>query len=292
MTINITHLMDKSTLLINETDSSEGLYEICILDENRITGLLQLMIKRQESVEVKEYDISGLISFTEYSLKHKIDREVVKDLFISIENVKNSMNDFLLSQDGLMLSPEYIFYSLKEKQYRFCYVPGEKLFSKSINSLAEFLISKIDYSDKNVTESIYNFYENVINGRYEINRLIEELSKISSVYNSEGEGNSNANLVEEKFEYKLDSCDDEVSTSDMVLKCVGGFVLIITLVVVGYIFAERYSSMIRNNIRVVSVIAISMSVIVFVFIYLFSQRREKIRRKKRILMMKELVEKE
>lgn len=182
MNISITENMHYRTVCIAR-DIDDGLsddreYEFKMLKENDIPVFLSLTNRMIEGNMLYEYDVSGMISLKRLCEVNLLRIAEIKMLVCTLNKCQKVINDFLLSPEGLILDPEYIFYDKKTKTVRYCFYPLREtdLFS-SYTKLGEFLLSSIDYSDETAVLKAYDIYASILNKDYDFTRFFEAESE-------------------------------------------------------------------------------------------------------------------
>lgn len=130
-------------------------YQLPMIRQNSIFGILHVDGCEVEGTGHYMYDVSGLVSmktlFENTAIKKEDIQNLVQNLLKSIE----SLQQYMLNPDCLILQPEYIF--RKDGSWYFCYVPvNSGSLSKSFHELSEYFVRTLDYED---TEGIFLAYE-------------------------------------------------------------------------------------------------------------------------------------
>ena len=97
-------------------------YQMRMLEENDMGGILCPRGHGEEGISMYEYDISGKISLKSKYKEMKIDMKEMIKFITGLLNVVREIHDHLLDADHLLLDPEYIFW--EDGAYFFCYYPG------------------------------------------------------------------------------------------------------------------------------------------------------------------------
>ena len=79
----------------------------------------------------------------------------------------------------LILEPEYIYLDAERKSVRFCYLPGfHGEIQKQFQSLAEYILPKLDHEDGKAVMLGYNVYRRALEDSFHLEYIKEELYKI------------------------------------------------------------------------------------------------------------------
>ena len=85
-------------------------YQVRMIRENTIKGLIPISGHGEGKNTVYEYDITGLTSLRRYYKQKKIAEEEMKGFLTQIQEVIEETQGYLLDPNRLLLNPEYIFY--------------------------------------------------------------------------------------------------------------------------------------------------------------------------------------
>ena len=154
-----------------------ALFEKNLLAAVRIEGLLPVKIVQEDEKEVYWYDITGAQALDSFLESGQISGEQFLHLMSSLTGLMERLDNFLLKTENLLLVKENIFYSIKGNTFLFCYYPGNTDSRDNFRSLMEYLLTKIDHTDKNAVEMAYHVYEQVARDEAGIMEIQESLRK-------------------------------------------------------------------------------------------------------------------
>lgn len=138
--------LNKVLLRIRYAGISEEDYQIHMLKNHEIKGLLNLRVYGEGEDTIYEYDISEMTSMNRFYKQRKMTREEMKIFLQDIQEVMEEVDSYLLDSNRLLLDPEYIFQS--EEGYQFCYFPkGEEDIRISFHRLMDSFVKWTDYED-------------------------------------------------------------------------------------------------------------------------------------------------
>lgn len=144
------------TWLILETDEIyEEDYQIRMLSDNTLFGLLPMRGQGENDRSRYRFDITGKTSLRELWNEEKWDHEKLEQFMRQLIQVLYELNNYLLNLDSLSLRPEHIFKN--EDTFYFCYIPKKRdNIWIEFHVLMEEFVKNMDYEDK---EGIYLAYE-------------------------------------------------------------------------------------------------------------------------------------
>lgn len=182
-------------------------YQMKMLAYNEIDGLLKVKGRGVNGKSRYEYEIQGKHSLEYLSKKGPITYEmilgIIEDLLVVIE----SMRDYLLNPNQLLLDPRSIFY--EKGRYYFCYYPAnEQGISESFHELTEFFVRETDYQDRSGIYVSYALHKMTISENYQICQVIEEI--LNSQEECEGDETEEEEYEEEFYEYGEDDLEEDL----------------------------------------------------------------------------------
>lgn len=165
-------------------------YQIRMIRENTIKGLIPLMAHGEEERTVYEYDITGLISLRQQYKQKKITREEMQGFLKQVQEVLEETKEYLLNPNRLLLNPDYIFY--EEGICKFCYFPnGEEDIRLSFHRLMDDFVQWTDYQDIPSVKAAFYLHKETMKENYSLKKLEQGLEEVGKeeVEGKSGEGN-------------------------------------------------------------------------------------------------------
>lgn len=160
-------------------------YQVRMLRENRISGLLSISAHGEGQSTVYEYDITGLVSLRQYYKQRKITREEMNQFLKRIQEVIGETEGYLLNPNRLILNPDYIFY--EEGVCKFCYFPqGDEDIRMSFHRLMDDFVQWTDYQDVSSVKTAFYLHKETMKENYSLNRIIQALEKVKEEEESNG----------------------------------------------------------------------------------------------------------
>ncbi len=124
------------------------------------------------------YDISSKQSVFSFYENCDIEFQTIRHFILSLKEALDTLNNYLLEPDFMILDPRMIYMNVATKALYFCYCPGENHpFYDSLNEFLNFLLSKIDPEDHNSIILAYSLQQSSINKNYTIDDLLEIINK-------------------------------------------------------------------------------------------------------------------
>lgn len=171
---------NKLILCIEENKIFKEDYQLIMIRENHIKGLLPVVGKGIEDRTIYEYNITGKQSLRKTFENKNINVNDIKKIFGQVLEVVDQMDNYLLDPDGILLAPEYIF--REGGEYYFCYCPGEKEdIRRKFHIFIQEFIRWIDYKDEESIKLIFYLYKETMQEDYCLQDLIKNQEQDNEV---------------------------------------------------------------------------------------------------------------
>ena len=115
---------NKRTMTIGAEERKWSEYETMMFDYNCIKGLLKFYVLVQDGKISFVYDISGMETVRDYIERNGMTRQEFGLFVIGMRRALRGVEDYMLNEKALILSPDYIFVDKDCRKFKFCYVPG------------------------------------------------------------------------------------------------------------------------------------------------------------------------
>ena len=165
----------KATYLILEgEEQAKEDYQIAMLRANEIPGVLKMRARFVEERIEYHYDISGKTSFKTFHEKTGLRHEQMKRLVDALLDTMESLQNYMLDGNCLLLSPEYIFFD--REQFYFCYYPFYKEDVKEeFHRLTEFFVREVAYQDEAGVRFAYTLHKATMEENYSVSQIMNEI---------------------------------------------------------------------------------------------------------------------
>lgn len=204
MEVNIVNELGRTELIIEEAKIYEENYQINMLRECDIPGLLSVIGCGIDDRSQYIYDISGMQSMAKIYEKTPMDecsiRQFSKELLELLEVIKHHMLDI----NHVLLEPEYIY--KHNDQYYFCYYPlCEREVKSSFHQLSQYFVQHIDYGVVETVILACGIHKATMEEEYDLAQLLQENSAISRVKRRINEAITSRELNKEALWENLES---------------------------------------------------------------------------------------
>lgn len=169
-------LHKNSLVFEQEWADNHTFFQMQMLTENDIEGLLPCSISTFNGEKQLLYDITGRQTLDCVYEKKQLDDSDIEIILNGLKRTLLQMQKYLLDEDYLLLSPEYIYIDLSTKELFFCFYPFEKeAFTKKLETFAEYILEHINHEKKETVVIAYQFYRSVKEENKFFFQIMEEL---------------------------------------------------------------------------------------------------------------------
>lgn len=181
--------LQKTYLILEGNENETEDYQIAMLRENNIPGILNTDMRYMDNQSHYYYDISGKVSFkSSYEQSHLESQDIKRLLSGLIEAIKN-LQKYMLDSNHILLDPEYIF--CNETEIFFCYYPCCTQDAKEeFHKLTEFFVREINYKDEEGVRFAYTLHKATMEDNYSIEQIMKGL------FHEENEPDGEPNYIE------------------------------------------------------------------------------------------------
>lgn len=148
--------------LILKCENAEGeeRYQYHMLASNKLERVLKCSVRNINGEAYFYYDISSKVTLENYYQGKQMTYEQVRDFFIQVDSIYQSIGEFFMEESGLALYPDSIYYDFASGKYFGLYYPGMSEETENpYEKLMDFLINHIDNGNQKLADIIYQIYE-------------------------------------------------------------------------------------------------------------------------------------
>lgn len=161
-------------ILREEVPSYQEDYQLYMLAENKIPGLLECRFKSLNGRLQLDYEITSRqplgIAYERKPMGYEELRRMLEDL----QSLMEEMKKYLLDPNHLILEPEYMYVNVDTARLSLCYCPFyEQNIRQAFYNFSEYLLGKLHKQDKEAIAMGYELYK--LAG--EENSSVEEILK-------------------------------------------------------------------------------------------------------------------
>lgn len=165
--------LNRACLHIYEEEHYEEDYQMPMLRQNKLDGILEVEGCEVEGKARYTYEISGMISMKSMYENTCIKKQEIQNIVTRILEVTETLQKYMLDPNCLILRPEYIFH--KDDQWFFCYFPnmGEDL-CRIFHELTEYFVRMLDYEDTEGIFLAYELHKATLQEHYDLELIMKE----------------------------------------------------------------------------------------------------------------------
>ncbi len=164
-------------MILQENEHSrEDAYCIKMLEAEGLEGVLRPECRSINNSVLYYYDITAKQSLINLLTGSALTCDRVKQLITGIIRIIGKAYEYLLNEKDFIISPEMVFLDLNTGDVRLCYYPGyQRELNEQMSGFIEYMMNKVDYSDKEAVLLIYNLYAACRKEGFTFDLLIEIL---------------------------------------------------------------------------------------------------------------------
>lgn len=172
-------LLNKNLMILSSFDSQnfEENYLVKMFTKNSLPGFLPAELQMLNQKPSLSFDITSRHSLLSYLETRKINNRLFTSILQNLYQACITLNSYMLDNCFIMLSPEYVFLESDLITPVFCYCPiredeTDYSFISQMKILMDFIITAIDYSDKELVASAFTLHQHIISDNFDLNELI------------------------------------------------------------------------------------------------------------------------
>jgi hypothetical protein len=145
-------------MVLGHEPDEKSAYQYRMLTANRINGLLPCSVHNINGETYLYYMIDARISIENQYAVRKMKNTDLERLMLGIENTLRKMDEYLLSEDGLVFDVKAVYTGLSTGEYSFVYCPGKEK-TGTFSEFSEQLLELTDHEDEQAVQKIYRLCE-------------------------------------------------------------------------------------------------------------------------------------
>ena len=154
--------MDKNYLIVPcAGEMNEKDYQVRMICENRIDGLLSCKMRNEEGISKLFYEVDCCQELKSRYEYQEIPFEECKKILMDLAGVLKNLQEYLLEERFLVLDSDGIYWDSYRQSAKFLFLPSAAYVQHKnpFCDLAEFLLEKVDHTDDRAVKLIYYFYK-------------------------------------------------------------------------------------------------------------------------------------
>ena len=164
-------------VFVTEYPSMQMSYDLRMITENQIDGLLPCERKLLNNDVMYYYDVTSQSSLEERCKEKKIQGQEILLLLNKILGILDLLEEYLLSEKSLCILAQYIYIDDKMEHINFCYVPGENWdFQTQLRDLMEYLLPYLDHANQESMMIGYGMYHYILREKFTVEGVYTQLN--------------------------------------------------------------------------------------------------------------------
>ncbi len=156
-------------------------YGTKMLLNNTIPGLLKAELRCIDHMDLFYYDITSKKSVAVVYENKALNYDELKRILTGILNIIENSGEYLLSEKGFIIDPNYVFIDTASQDIELCYLAGrEENIQDQLSRFMEFLMNNVDYQDEAAVILIYAMYKESKEVDCTFEKLLRVLNKKSN----------------------------------------------------------------------------------------------------------------
>lgn len=174
-------------LIMESSDLPQLPYQINMIRYNNIKEILPIQFLIEDGKYRYYYDISGKVPLQTFMNQKRYTYKEIRTIMSDLYRCVQQLDEYLLSQDALILDPDYMYTDPEEMRISFCFYPDKKTdFQSSLISLFDFFINHINYQDEDTVVLAYGLYQKSREENAALREVMEQFVTKGSSRSSRG----------------------------------------------------------------------------------------------------------
>ncbi len=171
-----TRKINNSILIITpEKDFDAEKESISMFQYNEIPYFLKMGTQRK-NIELQFcYDITSQRSLNQLLEFKSLDYAILQMILDSFDQACMQMEDFMLTENDIMMKPEYIFVDHNMEHVSYCYLPGfQSDICEQFKDFMEYLLQHLNHKDEQAMQLAYGVYQKVTEEKTALHKVLRE----------------------------------------------------------------------------------------------------------------------
>lgn len=181
----------KHNYMIIKGEGDQSGYAEKMLAGNHIEGLLKFRVKLTDNEKQYYYEITSRQPLKRLLSSKNVKSAEISRLILGISQVLEKIDAYLLSEEQILMDPEYIYTDPETGEFGLCLVPGyHGDFPAALTKLLQYLLGKVDHQDKESVVLAYSLFQESQKENYGMKDLLKLLYPINGGNETEKEQES------------------------------------------------------------------------------------------------------
>lgn len=187
-------------ILLQEENTADLNFEITMMEQNNLKGFLKFHIQQVNLGFEYWYEISARHPLSHVLSKKKLNFDEIQFILIQLYSAFETLDNYLIDVDRLLLNPEYIYTDPDNLQLYFCFFPNKQnSFTNSMKEFIQFILDRVDHNDNRAIATIYPIYSYCTLENFTIEGIMKFLNPVKE-FDDVNIANTEVNIKQEKKE--------------------------------------------------------------------------------------------
>lgn len=162
--------------MVLQKEQKENAFWYKMLEQNRIQGMLDISVRVIDNQRQYCYDVTGLQPLQSYGEEHLLGYSQLKKILEGIAETIGRASEFLLSENGYLVSAEQIFIDGSCNVWLGYFETQEETLEEQLKVFAEYMLGIVDHQDRKAGEFAYRFYDKMMENAslHDLQRFLEK----------------------------------------------------------------------------------------------------------------------
>lgn len=162
-------------LVLCEQEKDYDEFQVKMLMNNKIAGILECEIRVIDGCEKFLYEISSKQPISRIYERAKIDYDALVSILRGVVRSVESAKEYLLDTRHFILQPDYMYMNPETKKISLCFFPLHEVSpEEAFYKLAEYILDKVDYEEERAVILAYDFYRKVKEDNFNIRSILKQ----------------------------------------------------------------------------------------------------------------------
>ncbi len=207
-----------SYLVIDDTSVAPDSYEINMIHNNDIEGLLPFEFRSLNEARMIYYRINGYMQLAELIQGEILALEYLTDMFLSLIKLIYEMKMYILEPDNLIIDMKNIYFNMTESRFCFIFCPNYEVdIRKQIKKMMEECIKYINHRDHQAVDIAYGIYDIVSKSNYDIKEIENHICVCRKTVQEQNIGKEDRCVTSTEEAYKYEEAKENKDEQEKLL---------------------------------------------------------------------------
>lgn len=168
--------INQSSLLITpEKEYETEKDSIGMFQYHAIPDFLNLEVKKKNTNAQFCYDITSKRSLEQLLEYKSLDYLLLIKILSSFDHACTQTEDYMMTEDDILLEPEFVFVDHNIEKMSYCYLPGNRTdICRQFKGFMGYLLQHLDHRDERAVQLAYFVYQRVVEDRTALHHVLQD----------------------------------------------------------------------------------------------------------------------